>query len=59
MKKALQGSEGFLHSALFGFAFCVAPTAFYRTPQLAPGYVGAAVGLLSQYILAVKVSAAP
>lgn len=27
-----------------------------RTPQVAPGYVGAAVGLLSQYIRVVKVS---
>ena len=30
---------------------------FYRTPQLAPGYVGAADGLLSQYIRDVKASA--
>ena len=28
-----------------------------RTPQLAPGYVGAAVGFESQYILVVKSSA--
>ena len=42
-----------LHSEGFPVA---GGTLRYRTPQLAPGYVGAAVGLLSQYIRVVKSS---
>ena len=41
---------------LGGLLFLCRASGSYRTPQLAPGYVGAAVGLESQYILEVKSS---
>lgn len=54
MKKALRESEGFLHCCMI-----VVSRSYNFAPQLGPGYVGAAVGLLSQYILTVKLSSPP